>query len=401
MINETFEYIQKISLSNNYDKNFLKRLCLFDKIIKGDLPFKTDHGYNSSVSYTRVQHNRWAGPYFGFFNIVSGMTEDEMKTRAFFMTIMLSFFRLPFGGAFGILSLNVKTCKQELNDICKHFVENMSDNIGCTKDIFISDCSDTLVYHYNKICPESWNTFLGKSYFNNGILKRQYCFSFGVSMSILLWYQYFFQIDSMGQRFLFHGLDHRTKWIYQYLVTSLDMNCVGFTHQSNYYHCDHVSFEIISNFLDNPKGKFENILLMPRESFWKSKTEVIIMGDSNEKFSEEILSWMSPKCKLLVEASFGSCGFPFDTRLKDLQIQLIPDIFAMSGEILASAIEYNVNETKEYWNTEIIKNKLIFQYEKAMHDFVRHLKKNGQYTNRHIFYSIGLYRLNKKLEIFG
>ncbi len=96
----------------------------------------TLHHPSSTVSAWRVQHNRARGPYKGGIRFHPGVSEDEMKALAFWMSVKCAVADVPFGGAKGGVAVDPrKLTAGQLQELSREYVRAFGKFIGPDLDI--------------------------------------------------------------------------------------------------------------------------------------------------------------------------------------------------------------------------------------------------------------------------
>lgn len=101
-----------------------------------NLPIEMDDGRVQSFVGHRVLHNRVLGPGKGGVRYHPGVTLDEVSALAALMTWKCSLIRVPFGGAKGGVTCDVKQLSErELRKLTRRYIAELGDNIGPHTDI--------------------------------------------------------------------------------------------------------------------------------------------------------------------------------------------------------------------------------------------------------------------------
>ena len=107
-------------------------------------PVKMDDGSVHIFEGYRVQHNVGRGPAKGGIRFHPGVTLDEVKALAMWMTWKCAIAGLPFGGAKGGVICNPKEMSQgELERMTRRYASEISVLIGPEKDIPAPDVNTT------------------------------------------------------------------------------------------------------------------------------------------------------------------------------------------------------------------------------------------------------------------
>jgi glutamate dehydrogenase (NAD(P)+) len=115
----------------------MRRLLLVPKReIKVQIALEMDNGEIGTFLGYRVQHDAARGPFKGGLRYHPEVDADEVITLAQLMTWKTAVVNLPYGGAKGGVSVDIKTLsRRELEQITRRFVDEIHDSIGPDKDI--------------------------------------------------------------------------------------------------------------------------------------------------------------------------------------------------------------------------------------------------------------------------
>src|SRR6202011_1487655 len=106
------------------------------RILEVSLPTKMDNGQLKVMTGFRVQHNISRGPGKGGIRYHPGVTLDEVKALAAWMTWKTAVVNVPFGGAKGGIICDPKRMsKAELERMTRRFASEILPVIGPDKDI--------------------------------------------------------------------------------------------------------------------------------------------------------------------------------------------------------------------------------------------------------------------------
>ena len=100
------------------------------------IPLEMDDGRIRVFMGYRVQHNSARGPYKGGLRYAENVNLDEVKSLASLMTWKAALAEIPYGGAKGGISVDVKELSRgELERLTRRFVNRIHDFIGPQTDI--------------------------------------------------------------------------------------------------------------------------------------------------------------------------------------------------------------------------------------------------------------------------
>ncbi|MBI4541820.1 MAG: Glu/Leu/Phe/Val dehydrogenase [Gemmatimonadetes bacterium] len=114
----------------------LENLRRPERTIRIDFPVKMDDGTIQVFTGYRVQHNNARGPFKGGVRYHPGVTEDEVKALASWMTWKTAVMDIPFGGAKGGVVCDPKRLStEEKRAITRRYVSQLGSAIGPMIDI--------------------------------------------------------------------------------------------------------------------------------------------------------------------------------------------------------------------------------------------------------------------------
>ena len=128
-------YVQDAASLLNNGNTLLKTLALPTRVLKKTISFHAKNGERRVKAY-RVQHNDILGPYKGGIRFHPGVSEDELTTLAFLMTIKCAVVGIPFGGAKGGVAIDPKLLSEkELEELSRAYVRAFHQYLGPDKDV--------------------------------------------------------------------------------------------------------------------------------------------------------------------------------------------------------------------------------------------------------------------------
>jgi glutamate dehydrogenase (NAD(P)+) len=118
------------------DPDLIRVLSKPKKAVEVSIPVQMDDGSIEVFSGYRVTHNIARGPSKGGIRYHPGVTLDEVKSLAMWMTWKCSLMGLPFGGAKGGVVCNPKALSlSELERMTRRYTSEIINDIGPERDI--------------------------------------------------------------------------------------------------------------------------------------------------------------------------------------------------------------------------------------------------------------------------
>ncbi|WP_456277508.1 Glu/Leu/Phe/Val family dehydrogenase [Bacillus sp. AK128] len=344
----------------------------------------------------RVQHNNALGPYKGGIRFHESVNEEEVINLASLMTLKNALHDVPYGGGKGGVVINPRTFSvKELHQICKKYVQYLSDVLGPDKDIPAPDVGsgeremDWMMAEYKSIRPgEPYRgSFTGKSVVNGGSLGRREATGKGVYFSLRYMLHDFVKSQAS---FLTNTNNVFAKTALSYADRPLSMAVQGFGNVGSVaaleaYHCTLLQNKVVavsdrnvtlynSGGLDIPalikftstnKGDLpttEEELsdaeitaeIRDREDVLYLDVDVMILAALEDQIHKDNADKV--KAQVIVEGANAPVTSEADKFLSDNGVIIIPDILANAGGVIVSYFEWlQGRETQFYSEEEVFK----------------------------------------------
>ncbi len=118
------------------DKPYLERLMKPMNIVSGEIEVTMDDGRTEKFQAYRSQHNNALGPYKGGIRFHEGVTEAEVKALSLWMSIKTSIAGLPMGGGKGGVIVDPKKMSTgELERLSRSYMQLVAKHIGVDVDV--------------------------------------------------------------------------------------------------------------------------------------------------------------------------------------------------------------------------------------------------------------------------
>ena len=133
------KFLEKIAPLANLTEKDIQLLQTPDNIFKAELMVN-----GKKYPAYRVQFNNARGPYKGGIRYHPEVSEDEVKSLAFWMTIKTAVTDLPFGGGKGGVTVDPKKLsKEELEELSRAYVRAFYKHLGPDTDVPAPDVYTT------------------------------------------------------------------------------------------------------------------------------------------------------------------------------------------------------------------------------------------------------------------
>jgi glutamate dehydrogenase (NAD(P)+) len=326
-------------------------LCQPKNEIIVNFPVRMDDGAIRLFTGYRIQHNNILGPYKGGIRFHHQVDLEEVKALAAWMTWKTSLAGLPYGGAKG--GVNVRPnqlSRDEMMRLTRRFTHALGTNIGPEYDIPAPDVGtnsqtmdwmmDTFVNTVSTVDRTRGRAVVtGKSLACGGSQGREKATGQGVCLIIEAWAKdkglkvKDLRVAVQG----FGNVGYRTCAI---------MNARGIDVPALRRHADATS----------RLGGFAGAEEVAPESFWGVDCDVMVPA----AIENQITARTAPliRAKVVVEGANGPTTGIGERELQRRGIDVIPDILANSGGVIASFFEWLQNRASQYWHLEEVDRKL-------------------------------------------
>ena len=325
----------------------------------------------------RVQHNNARGPYKGGIRFHPGVSEEEVKALAFWMSLKTATANLPLGGGKGGVTVNPKELsEQEVEELSRAYIRAFHSVLGSDKDIPAPDVYTTpqimawMLDEYEKLTgKKDPGMITGKPLDKSGSLVRDIATALGGV----------YVLEEAVKKI---GLGKKTVAIQGY--GNAGMNAAKILHSLGY--------KIVA-ISDSKGGVYNEEGLDPDKAETLKKSGGMLgcyclgtvcsleeipqdgpcRGITNEEILELPVDILIPaalenqitannaaniKAKIVLELANGPTSSEADQILHEKEILVLPDILANAGGVTVSCFEWQQNLADERWDESTIKEKL-------------------------------------------
>ncbi len=312
----------------------------------------------------RVQHNDARGPTKGGIRYHPDVTLDEVKALALWMTLKCAVVGIPFGGAKGGVTVNVKELNQkEIEEISRAYVQAMHEDLGPCKDIPAPDVYTNsqimawMLDEYEKIkgkhCP---GMITGKPIELGGSKGRNFATAMGGAYVLreLLKKK---KINPAQIKVAVQGFGNAGSFIAKILNDS-DYKIVAVSDsKGGIYDADGLDVKGVIAY-KKEKGTVVGFqgTKISNEQLLEIDCEVLVPAALENQISEKNADKI--KAKIILELANGPVTPEGDKVLESKGITVLPDVLANAGGVTVSYFEWVQNNTGYYWEEEEVLNKL-------------------------------------------
>lgn len=386
------------------------------EVLEVNFPVRMDSGELKVFTGYRVHHNVSRGPAKGGIRFHPKVSLDEVKALSFWMSMKCAVMNLPFGGGKGGVIVNPKELsKHELQRLSKEYMAAIYDFVGPNKDIPAPDVytNETIMGwmldEYNKIARgQNPAVITGKPLELGGSKGRGVATALGA----------FHVIEEIKK---IKNLNPKKTTVAVQGFGNAGYNIALYLHKAGY---KIVAVSDSKGAIYSPKGIHPEHAMKAKLAEGKLAGMYcegsVCYGDEYEEISNEDLleldvDMLIPaalegvitrdnankiKAKLIIEVANGPISIDADEILNKKKIEIIPDIIANAGGVTVSYYEWVQNKTGEYWEEDVVFEKLEKRMKKEFTSLYKTMN-DLKITYRTAAYVQALKRLSKTIEAHG
>ena len=336
-----------------------------DREIHVALPTRLDDGTLAVFEGFRVQHNAGKGPYFGPLRLQAGLSIDELRALAAWMTWKCSLLDIPFGGSAGGIRMDPrKHSDGELERAVRRFVAGLVADVGQDHDIFSADrATDDRVMAWVMDTVSMHSRFTenavvcGKPHELGGTLGNKDA----VAQGILVLLAHALQVAGLpprGARIAIQGFGSRGGNLTRLLAGEHTIVGISDVHGAYYAEKGLDTKPILEwgrqhgNIRECP-GDFERIT---NEEMLRRPCDVFIPCAVDTTVNRKAAPLL--QAKLVVEAAHGSITANADKILEERGVVVVPDILATGGGAIVNYFEWVQNRAGYSWPLDRVQKRM-------------------------------------------
>lgn len=372
MLESAQALITKTAEKMQLDREMIKRLIEPEFAHEFALTITMDSGKKKVFKGWRIQHNSALGPYKGGIRFHFETVREEVQALATLMSIKCAVAGLPYGGGKGGIVVDPKKLsKTELERLSRAFANRIAHVIGEDVDVPAPDVNTTpeimswMLDEYQKIIGhKSPATFTGKPIAMGGSLGRT---------------------EATGRGGLFGLLSLLAKMKKKAKGTTVAVQGFG---NVGYYFAKlaiEVGFKVVA-ISDSMSGVYDkNGIDLDRALKNKKEKGTVSYGKtiSNEELLELDVDVLVPaalenmineknmakiKAPIIVEMANGPLTQEAYEYLAKKGKVIVPDVFANSGGVIVSYLEWVQGKAGFWWSEKEVNDKLKVMMERAFEE---------------------------------
>jgi glutamate dehydrogenase (NAD(P)+) len=369
--------------------------------------FRFQPGQPKRFKAYRVQHNQARGPYEGGVRYHKEVSLDLFKSLAAHSTWKSAIAGVPFGGAKGGIKLDpLSYSNTELEQVSLQYMNKLKCLIGPNLDVpslGLGTSSRIMAYflrQYSYGERERHKTraaITGKDILLGNGEERSQATAQGLVHCIEQWALDHGVVSLRGKTFLLQGFGKVGSTL-AVLLTQKGCRPIAISDaEGTLFNPNGIDIDALLRYVyQNPNNLRRSIAGFPeaesisKKDFWEIKADFLIPAAQSGVVTPEIAEKL--KISLLVEAANAPTKPDADEVLKARRVDLIPDIVANAGSVIASYYEWLQNERLEYWSREMFGEKLkrsILASYRTVQDIARNTPSRSE-THDSTSYCLGI-----------
>lgn len=349
----------------------------------------------------RIVYNRAIGPGKGGIRFHQDVSEDEVKSLAFWMTLKNSLAGIPYGGAKGGIKFNPKNAAlKELEEISRAYIDNFYQYLGQDKDIPAPDVytnaqimSWMLDEFEKKVGHHEPGMITGKPLELGGIALRGDATAQGgylVTKELVNK----FLAGRKGIKVAVQGFGNAGLFMTEKLandgfkIIAVSDSKGGIYNEAGLNIKDLVDFKKSGRSVNEYAGgaAITNAQLLELE------TDILVLAALENQITKDNAG--NIPAKYIVELANGPITYEADKILAAKKTIIVPDILANSGGVIVSYFEWAQNKTghilDEKYLSDLLETKMIKNYNRVYEEF---LAQGSKITLRQAAYLIAVRRI--------
>jgi glutamate dehydrogenase len=387
--------IEKVSPYLEMTESEKNKLLNHKQIKKAELELN-----GKSYDAWRIIHNNALGPGKGGIRFHPNVSEDEVKSLSFWMSLKTSLVKLPYGGAKGGVKINPKELNEkEIQEISRKYIRKFSDYLGQDKDIPAPD-----VYTNSQIMGWMLDEFekikgrhepgmiTGKPLILGGCELRGDATSKGGKIIL----QEFLKRKNKKPNeieIVVQGFGNAGRYLTEMLYDLGHKIIAVSDSKGGIYNKDGLNIKKLIIHKNNSKSvvDFENSENISNKEILELKTNVLILAALENQITKENAD--NIKAETILELANGPITFDADEILDKKGVEVIPDILANSGGVIVSYFEWSQNKTGNILDKDYLENLLNQKLKKAFNEMYENYLKDKNLNMRLNAYKISIKRI--------
>jgi glutamate dehydrogenase/leucine dehydrogenase len=346
----------------------------------------------------RILHNDSLGPGKGGIRYHPGVSEDEVKSLAFWMSLKNSLAGLPYGGAKGGVRIDPKNMsKQELEQVSRAFIQEFHEVLGQDIDIPAPDVYTNaeimgwMLDEFEKIkARHEPGMITGKPLELQGIAMRSDATAKG---GFIVLNEFLEKINHHNVKIAIQGFGNAGMYIALMLhEKGYDIVAVSDS-KGGIFNSGGLDIPHVRKVKEEEGSVIEcsNAEIITNKELLELDVDVLILAALENQITSDNAD--SIRAKYILEIANGPVTADADEILFSKNIIVIPDILANAGGVIVSYFEWCQNRTGNILENEYLEKKLKDIMISSFHKVYEFFRENGEISMREAAYIIAIKRI--------
>jgi len=374
--------------------------------LKVSIPIEKEDGMLANFTGYRIQHNNARGPFKGGMRYHHLVDAEEVKGLASLMTWKTAVVDVPFGGAKGGITCNVKELtEKDLENLTRRFIQKIHETIGPTQDIPAPDMNTNaqimawIMDEYSRIHGHCPAVVTGKPVELGGSPGREDATGRGCAIIA----ERFFRDNGQsltGKRFVLQGFGNVGSYFAKAIsekggifigigdANGSIYNSKGISIQDLWAHVK--KEKTVAGFPDTQTIGHEDLLTMDCDCL----VPAALGGVLTEKNADAV------GAKVILEAANSPTDPEADEIFQRKGIIVVPDVLTNAGGVVVSYFEWVQNLQSFRWSLEHVVSELTRVMIKA-YESVAQISHSKKVPLRTAAFALGVGRVAKAMTLRG
>ncbi|TWU06810.1 Glutamate dehydrogenase [Symmachiella macrocystis] len=399
-------YFEQAAEHMGLSQNMRTLLLTPERELKVQVAIERDNGEIGTFIGYRIQHNSARGPMKGGLRFHHEVNADEVLTLASLMTWKTALVNIPYGGAKGGVSVNVRNLSPgELERLTRKFVDEIHDFIGPDKDIPAPDMGTDaqvmawIMNQYSKYHGFNPACVTGKPLELHGADGRMEATGRGVGLCTAEVLRRK-KMDINGTTIAIQGFGNVGTFTAKFLHDQ-GAKIVGVTDVSGgVWNAEGLDVPELIRYAQEHRGiaGFEGTEPISNDDLLTSEVDVLIPAAVGGVLNVENAPHV--RAKIIIEAANNPTVPEADESFNDREILILPDILANAGGVIVSYFEWVQNRQHFRWDLERVRKELDRIMLESLNKVWKIAEEKGV-SLRTASYIIGLGRVGRATVLGG
>jgi glutamate dehydrogenase (NAD(P)+) len=383
----------------NLEEGLWKMLRSPSREVIVHFPVKMDDGRIEMFTGFRVQHSIARGPCKGGLRYAPGVTLDEVRALASWMTWKCAVVNIPFGGAKGGVICDPKKMSQgELERMTRRYTSEIIDLIGPEKDVPAPDMNtneQTMAWIMDTYSMHEGHTVTsvvtGKPLNLGGSRGRTEATGHGLRVICDESLKYL-QMPIEGCRVVVQGFGNVGSNAARLLIER-GYTIIGIAEkEGGLLNPNGIDIRQLLEYKrrNNTTLGFRGAEAVPSEELLVTECEILIPAATENVITSRNAEQI--KAKIIVEGANGPTTAVADQILSDKHIFIMPDILANAGGVTASYFEWVQDRQGYFWKEAVVNERMEAILQASFEDVVRYSEAHNV-NNRIAAYMLAIDRV--------